>query len=73
MRHYWGEPNLFLKYVDHVWCVPEVDINSILKACHSSPVGGHHNGMRIASKFLQISFYCPSLQQDVNALEKTCM
>ena len=49
-KYFWDEPYLFRECADHVIrrCVPEVEVNSILEACHASPVGGHHGGSRIA-------------------------
>ena len=33
-------------------CVPEVEMLSVLEACHSSPVGEHHSGIQTAHKIL---------------------
>ncbi|XP_049406090.1 uncharacterized protein LOC125869677 [Solanum stenotomum] len=37
----------------------EVEMMSILEACHSSPVGGHHSGIQTAHKILQCGFGTP--------------
>ena len=33
-------------------CVPEVEMWSVLEACHSSPIGGHHSGVRTVHNIL---------------------
>ena len=37
-------------------CVPECEMLSVLEACHSSPVGGHHSAIRTAHKILQCGY-----------------
>ncbi|XP_019226884.1 PREDICTED: uncharacterized protein LOC109208257 [Nicotiana attenuata] len=51
-QYYWQEPFLFRVCADNIIrrCVPEEEIMPILKACHDSPVGGHHGGNRTAVK-----------------------
>ena len=43
----WDEPYLYRSCADGLIrrCVPEVEILSVLEACHSSPMGGRHNGI----------------------------
>ncbi|XP_069155015.1 uncharacterized protein [Solanum lycopersicum] len=53
-------------------CVPEVEMLSVLEACHSSPVGGHHTGIRTAHKILQCGYYCPTMYQDAHEFSKAC-
>jgi len=52
---FWDEPYLYRSCADGIIrrCVPEVEMLRVLEACHSSPVGGHHGGIRIAHKILQ--------------------
>ncbi|XP_062093825.1 uncharacterized protein LOC133799849 [Humulus lupulus] len=53
VRHYfWEEPYLFKQCVDQMIrrCVPEQEMEDILRHCHSSPCGGHFGGNRTASK-----------------------
>ena len=40
----WDEAYLYRNCADRVICrvVPEVEMLSVLEACHSSPMGGHH-------------------------------
>ena len=45
---------------------------SVLEACHSSPVGGHHSGVRTAHKILQCGYYWPNLHQDAHEFAKAC-
>ncbi|XP_049373476.1 uncharacterized protein LOC125838472 [Solanum verrucosum] len=62
-KYFWDEPYLFRECVDHVIrrCVPEEEAVEILHACHTSPVGDHHGGIRTAAKVLQNGYYWPSL------------
>lgn len=36
---------------------PNNKMMSVLEACHSSPVSGHHSGIRTAQKILQSGCY----------------
>ena len=53
-------------------CVPEVEMLSVLEACHSSAVGGHHSGTRTAHKILQCGYYWPTLHQEAHEVAKAC-
>ena len=44
-------------------CMPEVEMLSVLEACHSSPVGGHHSAIRTAHKILQCGYYWTTIHQ----------
>ncbi|KAF3674437.1 hypothetical protein FXO37_06399 [Capsicum annuum] len=60
VNHYlWDELYLFLWCVDGNirWCIPEVDMLSILEASHGSPVGGHHAGDGTTRKVHQSGYY----------------
>ncbi|XP_049344711.1 uncharacterized protein LOC125809113 [Solanum verrucosum] len=50
----WDEPYLFRECADYVIrrCITEEEAVEILHACHTSPVGGHHGGIRTAPKVL---------------------
>lgn len=52
--------------------VPEVEMLSVLEACHSSPFGGHHSGIRTARKILQCGYYWPTIHQDAHEFAKAC-
>ena len=45
---------------------------SVLEACHSSPVGGHHSGIRNAHKTLQCGYHWPTLHQYTHEFSKAC-
>ena len=53
-------------------CVPECEMLSVLEACHSSPIGGHHSGIRTAHKILQCGYYWQTLHQDAHEFSKAC-
>ncbi|XP_070014032.1 uncharacterized protein [Nicotiana sylvestris] len=74
LDYYWDEPYLFKICTDGVIrrCVPEEEQLSILEACHSSPYGGHHRGVRTASKVLSCGFCWPSLFKDAGDFVKRC-
>lgn len=57
-KFFWEEPYIFRVYTDGIIprCVPEVEMISILEACHSSPIGGHHSGIRTSYKILQCGY-----------------
>ncbi|XP_070030003.1 uncharacterized protein [Nicotiana sylvestris] len=50
----------------------EDEVMPILKACHDSPVGGHHGGNRTAAKVLECGYYWPTIYQDANQIVKAC-
>ena len=43
-----------------------------LKACHSSPVGGHHSGIRTSHKLLLCGYYWPTIHQYAHEFAKAC-
>ena len=45
---FWDEPYFYRSCADGLIrrCVPECEMLSVLEACHSSRVGGHHSGIR---------------------------
>ena len=69
---FWDEPYLYRSCADGLIrrCVPECEMLSVLEACHSSPVGGHHSGIRTAHKILQYGYYWPTLHQDAHGFAK---
>ena len=73
-KFFWDEPYLYRSCADGIIrpCVPEVEILSVLEACHSSPVGGHHSGIRTAHKILQCGYYWPTIHQDAHDFAKSC-
>ena len=71
---FWYEPYLYRSCANGlIWrCVPEVEMLSGLEACHSSPVGRYHSGIRTAHKILQCVYYCPTIHQDAHEFAKAC-
>ena len=53
-RFFWDDPYLYKSCGDGMilLCVPEVEMLNVLKACHSSPVGQHHSGIRTSCLFV---------------------
>lgn len=45
---------------------------SILKTCHSSPVGGHHSGFETTHKILQYGCYCSTINNNAHDFAKSC-
>ncbi|XP_075083759.1 uncharacterized protein LOC142167782 [Nicotiana tabacum] len=58
-QYYWEEPFLFQICADNIirHCVLKDEVMQIVKACHDSPVVGHHGGNRIAAKVLECGYY----------------
>ena len=48
----------------------EIGILSVLESCHSSPICGHHSGIRTAHKILQCGYYWPTIHQDAHEFAK---
>ena len=57
-KFFWDKTYLYRSCADRLIrrCVPECEMLSVLEACHSSPVGGHHSGIRTAHKILQCGY-----------------
>ncbi|XP_058764942.1 uncharacterized protein LOC131638400 isoform X1 [Vicia villosa] len=62
----WDEPHLFKLSSDNLLtrCVADEETKSIFWHCHNSPYGGHYNGLRTATKVLQLGFWWPTLFKD---------
>ncbi|XP_049373971.1 uncharacterized protein LOC125839017 [Solanum verrucosum] len=73
-KYFWDEPYLYRECADHIIkrCVPEEEAIKILHACHASPVGGHHSGVRMTAKVLQSGYYWPSVYKDAYEFVKKC-
>ncbi|XP_019227469.1 PREDICTED: uncharacterized protein LOC109208770 [Nicotiana attenuata] len=73
-HYYWEEPFLFHNYANNIIrrCVLEDKVIPILKACHDSPVGGHHGGNRTVAKVLEYGYYWLTIYQDANQMVKAC-
>lgn len=73
-QYFWEDPFLYKYCSDQIiWrCVPEEEIESILRHCHSLEVGGHFSATKTAAKVLQSSFYWPSLFKDAYTFVAAC-
>ena len=72
-KFFWDEPYLYRSCTDGLIrrCVPEVEMFTILEACHSSPVGRHHSRIRTSHKILQCGYYWTTLHQDAHEFAKS--
>ena len=73
-KFFWDETYLYRSCVDGLIrrFVPKCEMLSVLEACHSSPVGGHHSGIRTAHKILQCGYYWSTVHQDAHEFAKAC-
>ena len=53
-------------------CVSEVEVSSILEACHGSAYGGHFSGQLIGQKILRAEYSWPTLFKDSHDYVKRC-
>ena len=68
---FWDESYSYRSCADGLirCCVPNVDMLSVLEACHFLPVGGHHSGIRTTRKNLQCGYYFPTNHQNSHEYE----
>ncbi|XP_069144451.1 uncharacterized protein [Solanum lycopersicum] len=73
-KFFCDEPYFFRSCADGLIrrCMPECEMLNVLEACHSSPVGEHHSGIRTAHKILQCGYYCPTINQYAHGFVKAC-
>ena len=71
---FWDDPYLYLSCADGIIhrCVPELEILSGPKACHSLPISGYHSGVKTAHKILQCGHYWPTIHQYYHEFAKSC-
>ncbi|XP_076960182.1 uncharacterized protein LOC143636483 [Bidens hawaiensis] len=71
-QYIWDEPDLFKVGVNQVVrrCLPENEVQEILKRAHSSACGGHFSGSKTGYKVLMCGFYWPTIFKDANELPK---
>lgn len=53
-------------------CVSEVEVPTILEACHDSACGGHFSGQLTGQKILRAWYFWPSLFRDAHSYVKRC-
>ncbi|XP_069143311.1 uncharacterized protein [Solanum lycopersicum] len=73
-KFFWDEPYSYRSCADGLIlrCVPKVQMLSVLEACLSLPMGGHHSGIWTAYKILECEYYCPTIHQDAHEFSKAC-
>ena len=70
----WDDPLLFKRCPDGIIhrCVPEVEVPSVIRHCHSEPAGGHHSAERTVAKILQCGFFWPTMFKDTRVFVGMC-
>ncbi|XP_073304121.1 uncharacterized protein [Primulina huaijiensis] len=71
---YWDDPYLFKYCSDQILrrCIPDNEVSSVIKFCHSEACGGHFSSKKTAAKILQCGFYWPTLFKDTHEICKIC-
>ena len=71
---YWDEPLLFKRGIDNIFrrCVPEEEVESVIKHCHAAPYGGHASTSKTCAKIFQAGLYWPTLWRDVHTYITKC-
>ena len=70
----WDDPFLWKLCNDQVIrrCIPDHEIESVLRFCHASQVGGHLGPQRTARKVLDCGLYWPTIFKDAWRTCNTC-
>ncbi|XP_021722841.1 uncharacterized protein LOC110690323 [Chenopodium quinoa] len=73
--HYlWDDPILYKQgangFLRH--CIPNEEVPSVLKMCHSDPSGGHMGVSKTATKVLQSGLWWPHILKDSWGFVKSC-
>jgi hypothetical protein len=73
-KFYWDDPYLFKYCLDKIFrrCIPDNEVSSVIKFCHSETCRGHFSSKKTAAKILQSGFYWPTMFKDSHAFCKTC-
>jgi hypothetical protein len=71
---YWDNPYLFKYCPDQIFrrCIPDNEVSSVIKFCHSEACGGNFSSRKTTAKILQNGFYWPTMFKDSHAFCKTC-
>jgi len=71
---YWDDPYLFKYYPDQIFriCIPDNEVSTVIKFCHSKACGGHFSSRKTIAKILQSGFCWPTMFKDSHAFCKTC-
>ncbi|XP_021723382.1 protein NYNRIN-like [Chenopodium quinoa] len=73
--HYvWDDPILYKRGVDGLLrrCVPDEEVQNVLKMCHFDPCGGHMGANKTALKVLHSGLWWPHIFKDAWGFVKTC-
>ena len=72
--YYWEEPLFYKRCADGLIrrCIPQDEVQDVLKHCHSLDVGGYFGASKTASKVLQSGFLCPTLFRNVREFVLKC-
>ena len=52
--------------------IPDNEVSSVIKFCHSKACGGHFSSKKTTAKILQCGFYWLTIFKDMHAFCKTC-
>jgi len=68
---YWDDPYLFKYCPDQIFwrCIPDNEVSSVIKFCHSEAYGGHFSSKKTTAKSLQCGFYWPTMLKDTCILQ----
>jgi len=68
---YWDDPYLFKNYPDQIFqrCIPDNEVSSVIKLCHSEAYGSHFSSKKTTAKILQCGFYWPTMFKDTCVLQ----
>ena len=71
---YWDDPYLFKYCPNQIFqrCIPDNEVSSVIKFCHSKACEGHFSSRKTTAKILQSGFYWPTMFKDSHAFCKTC-
>jgi len=71
---YWDDPYLFKNYPDQIFqrCIPDNEVISFIKLCHSEACGSHFSSRKTTTKILQCGFYWPTMFKDTHMFCKAC-
>ena len=71
---YWDDPYLFKYCPDQIFqrCIPDNEVSSVIKFCHSEARGDHFSSKKMTAKILQSGFYWLTMFKHSYAFCKTC-
>ncbi|CAN6583905.1 unnamed protein product [Malus baccata var. baccata] len=70
--YFWDEPYKYCPDQINRRCIPEEELNIVLKSAHHYACGGHFGPKRTVAKILQSGLFWPSLFKDANNWCKSC-